>query len=351
MDKRGPVPCMWLKNGQADAPDGLCPPACSRSDSGAIPPSAQQVSLLFGPTTAGLLATLAETIGRNSARPPARFRGRDWAGPRGAAQFARDARRGRSPDAARNFSARSLGAAWGPCSKDATPDLGRDLAVKVAARCSPRPARTGSPIRRGSADHGPVATHPGIVPVYELGAFADQRPYPRHEARERAHSSPRSLADRKAAERRPAEVPGDLRARRPDGCLCHARGVIHRDLKPSNIMVGSFGEVQVMDWVLAKILTSRRRVGRARRPAESTASETVIATARSDFRFRPIAGRLVARYSLVHGARTWRAAKLTSSTSDCDCLRPRLHPLRDPHRPARFHRARLGRDPAQSREG
>jgi serine/threonine protein kinase/Flp pilus assembly protein TadD len=183
-------------------------------------------------------------------------------------------------------------------------DLGRDLAVKVLLE-----AHRDKPdlIRRfvEEAQIGGQLQHPGIVPVYELGAFADRRPYFAMKLVKGRTLS--SLLD----ERRPPDPTfvgaGSLRSDRgpaaastgrPEpardlarflsifGAVCqtiayaHARGVIHRDLKPSNIMVGSFGEVQVMDWGLAKVLPQGGAADDAS-AGKLRVHDTVIATARS----------------------------------------------------------------------
>jgi hypothetical protein len=56
------------------------------------------------------------------------------------------------------------------------PDLGRDLAVKVLLESHEDKPELVRPFVE-EAQIGGQLQHPGIVPVYELGAFADRRPY------------------------------------------------------------------------------------------------------------------------------------------------------------------------------
>ena len=103
--------------------------------------------------------------------------------------------------------------------------------------------------------------HPGVVPVYGLGADAAGRPYyamrfiKGDSLKEAIHRFHNDDALRKDPGRRSLELRKLLR-RFTDVCnaidFAHSRGVIHRDLKPANIIVGKHGETLVVDWGLAK---------------------------------------------------------------------------------------------------
>ena len=131
-------------------------------------------------------------------------------------------------------------------------DLGRDLAIKVLLE---KHRDQPEMVRRfvEEAQIGGQLQHPGIVPVHELGQFPDGRLFIAMKL-----VKGRTLAALLETRKDPAEDRPRFLAIFEQVCqtmaYAHARGVIHRDLKPSNVMVGSFGEVQVMDWGLAKVL-------------------------------------------------------------------------------------------------
>ncbi len=94
-------------------------------------------------------------------------------------------------------------------------------------------------------------SHPGIPPVHDLGTLADGSPFLAMK-RIRGHTLSEALRSRQTtAENLPQFVQIFEQICQAVG-FAHSRGIIHRDLKPQNVMVGAFGEVQVMDWGLAK---------------------------------------------------------------------------------------------------
>jgi tetratricopeptide (TPR) repeat protein len=130
--------------------------------------------------------------------------------------------------------------------------LGREVAIKVlqdkfgsataAARRFANEARIAAQLQ-----------HPAIPPVYDLGTLPDGRPFLamkliKGDTLETILKQRNNLSSER----------GRLLAIFESVCqaigYAHAHRVIHRDIKPSNIMVGAFGEVQVMDWGLAKVL-------------------------------------------------------------------------------------------------
>ena len=258
----------------ADAPRGLCPEclmgaAVWRGSSGGSVTTSD-----FAPAAAGVLDTIAQGIGSV---------------PR---VLLRDTAPGEEPgpivkkpgadDADTSIRYRIDGeiarGGMGAVLKGRDPDLGRDVALKVLREDL---RENGDMVRRfvEEAQIGGQLQHPGVVPIYELGTFADRRPFFAMKL-VKGHTLAQLLEDRKDPADDLPRFLSIFEAVCQTMAYAHARGWIHRDLKPSNVMVGSFGEVQVMDWGLAKVLP-RGGVVDDTLAGKTERQETVIATARS----------------------------------------------------------------------
>src|SRR5262249_42227730 len=132
------------------------------------------------------------------------------------------------------------------------PKLGREVALKVLRE----QYADNEEAKQRFLEEAQIAgqlQHPGVVPIYELDHFEDGRPFFAMKL-----VKGRTLAA--LLKERPDPTHDRPRFLQIFEQTCqalayaHSKKVIHRDLKPANVMVGAFGEVQVMDWGLAKVL-------------------------------------------------------------------------------------------------
>ena len=113
--------------------------------------------------------------------------------------------------------------------------------------------------------------HPGIPPVYALGKLADGAPFLAMKL-VRGKTLSALLKERDSPQSDLPRFAQIFEQITQAVGFAHAQGIVHRDLKPLNVMVGAFGEVQVMDWGLA-------REGAGRDSVSSVVSENAELTA------------------------------------------------------------------------
>lgn len=89
--------------------------------------------------------------------------------------------------------------------------------------------------------------HPGIVPVFDVGEDDDGRRFYTMRL-VRGLTLAQCMESGADAD---AELITALRDAAQAVAYAHSVGVVHRDLKPANLVLGQFGEVQVVDWGIA----------------------------------------------------------------------------------------------------
>ncbi len=96
--------------------------------------------------------------------------------------------------------------------------------------------------------------HPSIVPIYEVGRWEDGEPFyaMKYVAGRSLHDE---IQNTRTLQQRLALLPSVL-AVADALAYAHSQCIVHRDLKPANVLMGAFGETVVIDWGLARELTT-----------------------------------------------------------------------------------------------
>ena len=133
--------------------------------------------------------------------------------------------------------------------------LEREVAVKVMSS-SAQTSEMAERFRREALVLGRLE-HPNIVPIYDMDSDEDGQPfYTMKLVRGRTlQAILHDLLEGNEAAKQEHALSSLLTVfvKVCDAiAFAHSKGILHRDLKPENVMVGEFGEVQVMDWGLAK---------------------------------------------------------------------------------------------------
>jgi serine/threonine-protein kinase len=126
----------------------------------------------------------------------------------------------------------------------------RQVAVKVQHEEVQSPTATLQLLREARVTG--LLEHPNIVPIHALGRDTRGRP---HIVMKRIEGEAWSMA---LLDRPPGESDDNLafhletllQVIRAVG-FAHSRGVLHLDIKPDNVMIGSFGEIYLVDWGVA----------------------------------------------------------------------------------------------------
>jgi tetratricopeptide (TPR) repeat protein len=218
-------------------------------------------------------------------------------------------------------------------------ELRREVALKrMQERCASDPGA-----RRRFLNEAEITAkleHPGVVPIH--GLVQDENGQPCYAMRFiEGESLAEAIKQWHAAGSDYAALPfRQMLQRFVSVCqtiaFAHSKHIIHRDIKPANIMLGPFGETLVVDWGLARELTTDGSKPSGKDADPSDQSSTVnFAPSGDDDRVYTRAGQALGTLGYIAPEQAAGRRKLVGPSSDIYGLGATLYEMLTGERPIR----------------